>query len=239
MKILYLMPVPVSKGRLGPGELARRRDLLRGWTSAEFDWDIGETDEGSPTIESIADEERCIPGMLRAAVAAQRDGFGGVVLGCFSDPGLESARSLLSIPVIGPAEASLTLACALGKSYGILTASNEVLPLIRKVVKTSGRDSRLAGIRTMNSTVLELAGDREDTLGRLIEAGELALTQDGADVLILGCMSLAFLNVAAELTERLGAPVVCPLDAAIGSAENLLRSGASPNCAGDKVTLPA
>ena len=40
------------------------------------------------------------------------------------------------------------------------------------------------------------------------ENGRQALELDGADVLILGCMSLAFLRVERELAEATGVPVV-------------------------------
>ncbi len=225
MRILYLMPAPVSKGPLGPDELMRRRHLLRQGASAAFEWEVGDTDEGPFTIESLADEERCIPGMLRAVVAAERNGFSAIILGCFADPGIGLARSALRIPVIGPAEASLHVACMLGKSFGILTVSEEVVPLIHKVVRKTGFDDRMAGVRTIATTVLQIADNREAMLQSLIKAGELALSTDRADVLVLGCMTLAFLNIATELGKRLRAPVVCPLAAAVGCTEMLLRAG--------------
>ena len=165
--------------------------------------------------------------MLRAAVAAECQGFAGIILGCYADPGLARVRAMLNIPVVGPAESSLQLARKLGKSCGILTVSDAVIPLIQKVVKTTGLEDCIAGIRTTGTTVLHVADDREAMLQRLAKAGEIALTEDGAEVLVLGCMSLAFLDAAPELSRRLDAPVVCPLSAAVSSAEAIVRARAN------------
>jgi allantoin racemase len=208
---------------MGPGELARRRDLLRRRASSAFDWEVGETNQGPFTIESLGDEQLCIPGMLHAARRFECEGFSALVIGCFADPGLELARSSLRIPVIGPGEASLHLACTLGKVFGILTISDNVLPLIHKFVKTAGFADRMASVRTVGTTVLRVADDRGAMLQRLTAAGEVALSRDGAEVLIVGCMSLAFLNVAVDLSQSLRAPVVCPLTAVIEQTESLLR----------------
>ena len=228
-RILYLMPAPVSRGPMGPGELQRRRALLQHRASIQFEWEVGETDEGPPTIESLEDEELCIPGTIRAALAAERDGFSAIILGCFADPGLELARSVLRIPVVGPAESALRLACTLGRSYTILTTSDAVIPLMHKVVARSGSETRLASVRTLGSTVLEVGHDQQRMLEQLASAGEAALSEDGSSVLVLGCMSLAFLNVAPKLERVLGAPVVCPLTAAVVSAESALSPYSKPS----------
>ncbi|MBO0764485.1 MAG: hypothetical protein J2P50_07845, partial [Hyphomicrobiaceae bacterium] len=51
-------------------------------------------------------------------------------------------------------------------------------------------------------------------------AARAAVHEDGADVLVLGCMSMAFLPAICEaLTERVGVPVVNPVIAALKTAE--------------------
>jgi allantoin racemase len=47
--------------------------------------------------------------------------------------------------------------------------------------------------------------------------------EDGADVLILGCMSMAFHDVTQELQERVGVPVVNPVAASLAMAELVAR----------------
>ena len=49
------------------------------------------------------------------------------------------------------------------------------------------------------------------------------MEQDGADVLVLGCMSMAFLpDIMTKLGERVGVPIVNPVVAALKTAEALV-----------------
>ena len=49
------------------------------------------------------------------------------------------------------------------------------------------------------------------------------MEQDGADVLVLGCMSMAFLpGICEDLGRRVGVPVVNPVIAALKTAEALV-----------------
>lgn len=224
MRILYLIPGALSKGPKGSGVLLERQQRLQERSGAEFEWRVREVSDGPCTIESIADEEACIPGTLRVAHQAQQEGFCAVVLGCFADPGLQYARSTLRIPVVGPSESALHFACGLGASYGILTVSDDVIPLVRKVVSRTGLESRMAGIRAIGSSVLRVSDAREAIIEQLLHAGEMALSVDGADTLVLGCMSLAFLDLSTILEGHLHVPVVCPLAAAMESVQRILRA---------------
>jgi allantoin racemase len=56
-------------------------------------------------------------------------------------------------------------------------------------------------------------------------AGRELVEQRGADTLVLGCMSMAFLDVTAELEAELGVPVVNPARSALKVAEALVGSG--------------
>lgn len=77
----------------------------------------------------------------------------------------------------------------------------------------------------MEVPVHELARSRERAVSAFIEQGKNALSRDGADVLIPGCMSMAFLGVAEEASGRLGAPVVNPARVALKLAELFVECG--------------
>ena len=70
----------------------------------------------------IADERSyCIAGHAvldaweRAQAAAPPQGYAGVLVGCFGDPGLEALRSTTPVPVRGLAEASLQVESRFGR----------------------------------------------------------------------------------------------------------------------------
>src|SRR5579864_658911 len=52
-------------------------------------------------------EFRCAIQAVDNAIAAQQEGYDGIVLGHFQDSGLYEARSAVRLPVIGTGEASL------------------------------------------------------------------------------------------------------------------------------------
>ncbi len=74
-------------------------------------------------------------------------------------------------------------------------------------------------------TVLDLAQQRNSTLERIADAGRQAAKEDGADVLVLGCMSMAFLDITEELQELTAIPVVNPVLASLHMAETLISMG--------------
>ena len=52
---------------------------------------------------------------------ADREGFDGAMVACSGDPGVAEARSLTSLPVVGPFEAALHLACGYAYKFGVVT----------------------------------------------------------------------------------------------------------------------
>ena len=100
---------------------------------------------GPAAIESAEDEALAIPPMLDLIreAAPRHD---AVVIACFSDPGLDEARDIVSIPVVGIEESSLHLAAQLGR-FTILTSRRERVPAKLEHVERLGLSGRLASVR--------------------------------------------------------------------------------------------
>ena len=81
--------------------------------------DVVKPSEGPEVIESAYDESRAVPELLRLVRRAPEQGYDAVVIACFSDPGLDAARELVDIPVVGIQEASMYLAAMLGSAFGV------------------------------------------------------------------------------------------------------------------------
>src|SRR5712675_1538371 len=58
--------------------------------------------------------------VLKAVLAAEREGFDAFVIGCCYDPALTQARELVNIPVVGPLEASVMLSRLFGHSFAVV-----------------------------------------------------------------------------------------------------------------------
>lgn len=224
MRICYFVPGPLSSGPLGPSEPERRRAFLSAHAVEGTVVEVREAPDGPGSIESAVEESLAVPGLLEAVPALEAEGFDALIVGCFGDPGLAAARELVGIPVVGPAQASAHLAAQLGLRFGILTVVDEVVPSLRRLMRSYGLDALLAGVWAVRVPVLELRERRDETLAALVAEGERAIAA-GADALVLGCMSMGFLDVAAELGRRLELPVVNPVLAALRSAETQVSLG--------------
>jgi allantoin racemase len=219
MRILYQLTSPMDK-TVGSREVARRQKVLQERASAATEVLAEPTAKGPAAIESAHDAGLVIPELIRLAPLAQNRGFDAVIIGCYSDPGLDALREMLSIPVIGPGAASLHLAAQLGTRISVLTPTGRGYGLIAARLRGLGIAPLLASVRGIGLSVMDLAKQKPGALDKAAHAARVAVEQDGADVLVLGCMSMAFLpGVSAALAERVGVPVVNPVIAALKTAE--------------------
>lgn len=218
-RILYLVPGPLSRGR-GVEELDRRRTILQSWAAPGVEVGIAENPDGPGSIESAYEEYLSIPGSLELAASLETS-YDAMILGCFGDPGLDGFREILSVPMVGPCEASMHVAATLGHKLGIVTVLDSVVEPLRKLARIAGLDSRVASVVSCDVPVLEL---HEGSYDAVLDGCRGAIA-DGADTLVLGCMSMAFLGVAERLSEELGVPVLNPARTALKLAELLVGSG--------------
>jgi allantoin racemase len=222
MRILYQLTSPMHK-TVGDAEVARRQSVLQASAAAGTQVIVEPTATGPATIESARDAGLVIPELIRLGPLAQSQGHQALIIGCYSDPGLDALRELLSIPVVGPGAASLHLAAQLGTRLSVLTPSGRGFGRVAARLRALGLDALLASVRGIGLSVMDLAKQAPGALDKAAEAGKTAVERDGADVLVLGCMSLAFLpDITARLGERIGVPVVNPVIAALKTAEALV-----------------
>ena len=224
MKIAYAIPGPMHLTDMGVEEMERREQKLRSWAFADTQVDVVSVDSGPATIESIYEEYlTLVPfGELTEKLTAQ--GYDGIIIGCFGDPGLDGFREISDLVMVGPASASMALATTLGHRFSVITVTESIVHALKRLAWDGGVLDALASVRFIETPVLEIHKDRERAVGKMLEEGEKAML-DGADTLILGCMTMGFLDVAEEMSERLGIPVINPARAALKLAETSISMG--------------
>lgn len=223
MNVMYQIPGDVASGPLGPGELERRRGLLQAWAPDGVRVEIADAPGGPLSIESHAEEIACVPPMMRALTSRGQQPD-AVIIGCFGDPGLAAVREILDCPVVGPFESSLHIGAQLGARVGVVTILDSVVPLLDYLVRGMGMSLRYAGAVAIDVPVLDLKRSVDEVQERVASAtGDLA--RNGADVIVLGCMSLAFLGVAERVAATSGLPVINPARAALATACSLAAQG--------------
>ncbi len=229
MRLVYQLTSPMEKTTLGAAEVTRRRDFLRARAGAGVEVDVWSLADGPASIESDYEAALVVPELTRAVTRAAGEGVDAVVVGCFSDPGLEALRELVSIPVVGPGMASLHLALQLGQRVTIFSPLDDSRARVERHVRALGLSSHLASVRGIGMSVLDVARDRDAALDRLVTLGRTVVSDDHADVLVLGCMSMGFHGVSEELGRRLELPVVNPVLAALKTAEMLMALALAPS----------
>lgn len=191
---------------------------------------VGVTSSMGPTsIEGHYDEALAVPGLLHAISShSHADAF---VVACFGDPGLDAARELADVPVLGIAEAAMKTATLLGNSFSVVTSLTRTIGRATSLTRTYGLERQCAGIWACEMEVLALDIDRESTFERILATSRDALRTDESDALVLGCAGMAWLP--ARLSAELGVPVIDGVGAATAMAAGLIRLGLRPTTRGE------
>ena len=227
MRLLYIFPRTTPDPAARAAERLRRRDILQATASAGTTVDIRELEDCPPAIESIRDAYAVSPAIVALAQELE-DQYDAMIVGCFGDPAVDGALEGTRIPIVGCALPSMAAALLLGHQFGVLSPSASSAARVRTLVMTHGLLDRYAGAAPLGIGVREFALDPARTLEVATEAGRRVMER-GADVLLLGCLSLAFTGAGDELQDRLGIPVVNPLRVAVRTCEMLVGAGLTPS----------
>ena len=220
MKITILAPVAL---------LGRSPSSAIDLTSSAFfghDLRVQFLDQGPPSIEGAFDEASAVAEIVAKAVQAEAEGAQAVVIDCVLDPGLEAAREKVSIPVVGPGQAAMHLACLLADRFSIVTVLKALAPSLRRRAELYGLASRLASVRAIDVPVLALLEGRAACAAPLTREAVLAVEEDGAEAVVLGCTGMA--GLASPVTDELRRrglppiPVIDPRNAALVIAAGLV-----------------
>ncbi len=183
---------------------------------------------GVPAIETLAEIATAGHAVVEAFSKAGEADTG--IVGGFADPGLAGARELMPYPVTGIGEASIFTACLLGRRFAVLTAGGKTVPTIKSQIENYGLGGRFASVRSVEGSLLAVAGDQASFEDSLVEAAMAAVNVDGAEVVILG--GAVFVGMSMRLRDRVAVPLIDPIHAAVMQAETLARLGPTPPRAG-------
>jgi allantoin racemase len=179
---------------------------------------------GPRSIESVYDELLSAQGTLEMALA-NMDGYDAVCIACYSDhPAVYALREITSKPVLGIAEASMMMACLVGWRFSVVTTNDEWTPLLTDAAKRYGLAERCASVRATGMAVLALeSGSEEANFKAIVRQSQLALDEDGAEVICLGCAGMSGLDK--RLEQVIGVPVLDGVACAVKLLEGLVGCG--------------
>lgn len=177
---------------------------------------------GPRSIEGFTDEVLAAYHLVDT-VAAARGRYDAIIVACYGDPAVAACREVSDVPVIGIAEASFHMASLVAHKWSIVTVLPRVKPLLEEVVHRNGLERRCASIRPAPLTVLEIEEDLDRAKRMMLAEARLAIEQDGAEAILLGCAGLGPIDKAMQ--NELGVPVFDGTACAVKMAESLIGYG--------------
>lgn len=187
----------------------------------------GQITEGPLSIECEYDEAMAQADIIRHCIQAEKDGFDGIFINCFGDPGVRAARECVDIPVFGGFEPAVYTAMGLADKISVVTVLKNVLPLIDGEISKARINGRVVSVRSVDIPVLDLQ-DHGKLCRALIEESIKAIESDGAGGIVLGCT--AMVDVAEMVREGLqeaghNVPVIEAAQTAVMMLEMYVKMG--------------
>ncbi|MBP1843290.1 allantoin racemase [Rhizobium petrolearium] len=180
---------------------------------------------GPVSIEGYYDEAFAVPGLLMEIAKGEKAGADAAIIACFDDTGLDAARALAHIPVIGICEAALAATAFIAQRFTIVTTMERSRLPLEHLVHRYGMAGRCK-VRAADIPVLSLEDPNSNARDRLRSEIATALRdEDKAEAIVLGCAGMA--DLTAELRAEFGVPVVDGVAAAVKQAEALVTLGLS------------
>ncbi|MGX5841387.1 aspartate/glutamate racemase family protein [Mesorhizobium sp. ArgA1] len=179
---------------------------------------------GPASIEGYYDEALAVPGLLLEIAAGERAGAQAAIIACFDDTGLDAARAMASIPVIGICEAALSVASYIAQRFTVVTTTERSRVPVEGLVQRYGMAGR-ARVRAADIAVLALEDPTSGAVEKLRGEIACAIEEDRAEAIVLGCAGMA--DLAHQLQEEFDLPVIDGVGAAIKQAEALIALGLS------------
>ncbi|ESY09524.1 aspartate/glutamate racemase family protein [Mesorhizobium sp. C386A] len=179
---------------------------------------------GPASIEGYYDEALAVPGLLMEIAAGERAGAQAAIIACFDDTGLDAARAMASIPVIGICEAALSVASYIAQRFTVVTTTERSRVPVEGLVHRYGMAGR-GRVRAADIPVLSLEDAASGAVEKLRAEIARAIAEDRAEAIVLGCAGMA--DLAHRLQQEFDLPVIDGVGAALKQAEALIALGLS------------
>lgn len=178
---------------------------------------------GPASVESLYDEALAIPGVLSEVIKGDREeGADAFIVACFGDPGLEAAKEVTDKPVIGIAQAAITMARLMSANFSIIYSNDHSKKLIQNMIALHDAERQCVSIRDIGLSVLE-AEDKELCSAALMKTARAFVEEDKAECILLGCAG--YVGYAEQMKAELGVLVMDGVVPAVKLCEAAVSMG--------------
>src|SRR6478736_953386 len=166
------------------------------------------------------------PLVAEVAQRAEADGFNAVVPFGTLDAGVELARNLINIPIVGAGQSVLHLGAQLSSRLGVIAYEDKSIPFMRKQMHAWRVADCVVGIRGIGIPLPESTKNREAMRSRFIDSARELIDKYDAEVIVpMGVTMVPVQYSPAEMARELGVPVMDALMTSIQTAEMMVRMG--------------
>lgn len=188
---------------------------------------------GATAVDSVAESYLSAVGVMDAVsrlLDAGRFDHDAVVLAGFGEHGKDALQEMLTVPVFDIAECAAHVAHLIGRRFSVITTLARSIAPIEDRLMLAGLDAHCVSVRACGVGTADVDSDPAAAVAAIVDEAIRAVTQDGADVICLGCAGMA--GVTSAITEKAGVPAVDGVAAAVGLAQAVVGLGLSTSKAG-------
>jgi allantoin racemase len=176
---------------------------------------------GPRSIESAVDATFAAAEVLRTI--QDNPDYDGYLIACFSDPGVPAARELTTAPVVGIGEAAYRAASMLAKRFAVITTLRRGIPDLLDAIDAAGVSRHCGGVLALEIPVAQQGAEFPATTEAILELGARAMSELGAEALVLACGGMA--DIGDVVAQELGIPATNGVVIGALTAYALWRAG--------------
>jgi allantoin racemase len=168
------------------------------------------------------------PLVAEVAQRAEADGYNALVPFGTLDAGVELARNLVRIPVVGAGQSVMHLGAQLSNRLGVVAYEEKSIPFMRKQMHAWRVADSVVAMGSVQIPLMESTNKRDVMRERFVKvARELIENHDAEIIVPMGVTMVPVQYAPAEFEKELGVPVMDALRTSIQTAEIMVRMGLS------------
>ena len=163
--------------------------------------------------------------LLEAIIQREKEGYDGVIIGCFHDTCLKEARQVTKIPIVGPCESSLLFAYLMSDKFAIIAPSIYDVPRIREKVIGYQLTAKtmIEPLTVPIDTIIRSLEDPKELIQDFMEVSKHCV-KEGAELIIPGCTLMSTIISCAGVNEiENGVPVLDCVVVSVKLLETLIE----------------
>lgn len=220
-----IMRILVINPNTNPKNTKVIEEAISNFLTPDIQVDVVNPEKGPLGLESYYHNYLASVEVHKMVVDAEKQGYDGVVIACYGDPGIEAAKELVNIPVAGITEASYALARLLATKFLVVVSADTAVPRQIRYIKKLGIPDHQYAVRPIGITVLGVMADRVSAKDLIAKNCEQSLKETNAELIVMGCSG--FSGLRSELERQLGVPIIDPVVAGVHVCATLVNMGLS------------